>query len=420
MADSQRIAEPITAEIVIDDFALIQEALTNPHLSRTFDKRTYAEGNVREGVVSTTHGRQHRNRRRLENAQFRPTALKLYEVELFPPILERFVSEAAASGEADLFSVGEKLAIVLAAKRAGFDFDVEDKTAHEDIVRYVDVFSQASAIIDAKDPEAIRVMVKKALADFADQFGAPSIERREQALAAYERGEIDEGDLPHDILTALVRHRADPALTLTDDFLIIREAATYLQGGTHTSSQTVINAIDLLLDNCEEKPDLWERVKTDLAFAQRCGHETLRLRPTTPKAKRRAEESTSVGGIDIPEGALVVLDLHTANRDPAIFGSDAEAFNPDREISSRTARWGLSFGGGPHICPGRKVAGGLPQFDVDPDLGDDHLFGIVAMMIQAIARRDPKRHPTKPQARDDRTERFTRWGEYWVVFGNPF
>ena len=206
---------------------------------------------------------------------------------------------------------------------------------------------------------------------------------------------------------------------MTDDFLVIREAATYLQGGTHTSSQTLANALDLLIDSRDDHPDYWERVKTDLAFAQRCMHETLRLRPTTPKAKRRAENATKIGDIEIQQGALVVLDLSTANRDTAVFGDDADSFNPDREIPSRMPRWGLSFGGGPHICPGRKVAGGTPQFDTEGgDLGEAHLYGLVAMMIQSVVRREPTRHPAKPQAKDDRTERFTRWREYWVTFGN--
>ena len=414
-----RIIEPITAEIVLDDFDAIKQALTNPHLSRTFDKRTYADGNVRAGVVSIMHGPAHRDRRRLENMQFRPDHLKLYEQELFLPILEQMVARVAATGEADLFLLGERLAIVLAAKRAGFDLDIEDHQAHEEIVAYVDEFSQASAIVDARDPDAIRVTVKEAHAGFHEQFGVPAIERRRQALAALERGEIDEDDLPHDILTTLLRHRNDPKLGLSEDSVIIREAGTYLQGGTHTSAQTLINAVDLLLDSGSSHPEYWDRVKNELAFAQRCMHETLRLRPTTPKAKRRAEEATTVSGIEIPEGALVVLDLVKANRDPRLFGEDAEEFNPDRRLPSRNPQWGLSFGGGPHICPGRKVAGGLQQAGPDAELRSEHLYGLVAMMIQEVVRRDPDRHPNKPQSRDDRTERFTRWREYWTIFNNP-
>jgi len=176
----------------------------------------------------------------------------------------------------------------------------------------------------------------------------------------------------------------------------------------------LINALDLLLDVRAGRPDFWERVKTDLGFAQRCMHETLRLRPTTPKAKRRAEEATTVGDIKIPQGALVILDLYSANRNTEIYGEDAGDFNPDRESAGRTPLWGLSFGGGPHICPGRKVAGG--QQHRGEELSEDHLFGLVAMMIQSVVRRDPDRHATKPQSKDDRTERFTRWRDYWITF----
>lgn len=414
-----RIVEPITAEILIDDYTSIKEALVNPSLSRTFDKRTYEQGNVREGVVSIMHGQAQRDRRRLENMQFRPTELQLYEQELFPPIVESMVNTAADASEVDLFSLGEHLSIVLAARRAGFDLDLDDGQAIDDMIAYVDQFSQASAIIDAKDPDAIRAEVREAHSDFHRQFGEPSMERRLRALDALERGDIDEDDLPHDILTSLLHHRDDTNLGLSDEAVIIREAGTYLQGGTHTSAQTLVNSIDLLLDARDARPEIWLRVKTDQAFAQRCMHETLRLRPTTPKAKRRAEEATTVAGIEIPEGALVILDFMTANRDLEIFGKDASEFNPDRELLDRNALWGLSFGHGSHICPGRKVAAGIQQPPGDGQLSGDHLHGLVAMMIQAVVQRDPKRHPERPQSRDGRTDRFTRWSEYWTIFDSP-
>ena len=418
-----RIAEPITAKVEFSSYAAIHAALTNPELSRTFDKRTYAEGNVRQGIVSTMHGRAHRHRRRLENAQFRPQALRTYEQELFPPIVERFVQAAAQSGEADLFVLGEMLSVVLAAKRAGFDFDDTDPGEHRELVDYVDEFSQASAIVDAHDPDAVREAVKVAFADFADRFGRPSMDRRLAELASAQAAELDLSEVDADILTALLAHRDDPDLGFEDELMIVREAATYLQGGTHTSSQTLINAIDLLFESRRTQPDHWERVKDDLGFAQRCMHETLRLRPTTPKAKRRAEAATEVDGTPVPAGALVVLDLYTANRDLEVFGPTADEFDPDREIDGRVPRWGLSFGAGPHICPGRKVAGGLPQHDASDaytDPGPDgHLFGLVARMIQAVARREPIPHPSKPQGKDDRTERFTRWAHYWVQFQEP-
>ena len=49
----------------------------------------------------------------------------------------------------------------------------------------------------------------------------------------------------------------------------------------------------------------------------------------------------------------------------------------------------------------------------------EHLHGLVALMIQAVVQRDPQRHPERPQSKDDRTARFTRWSEYWMIFDIP-
>jgi len=159
-----------------------------------------------------------------------------------------------------------------------------------------------------------------------------------------------------------------------------------------------------------------ERVIADRLYAQRCVHETLRLRPTTPKIKRRAEADTIVAGVAIPRDALVVLDAATANRDPRLFGPDPDAFDPDRVLDPGVSRWGLSFGAGPHQCPGRSVAGGFPV-PVDGSYDDDHLFGLVALMVQALAARGVRPDPEHSPTRDTRTERHTRWASYPVRFG---
>src|SRR5690606_25970091 len=94
---------------------------------------------------------------------------------------------------------------------------------------------------------------------------------------------------------------------------------------------------------------------------------------------------TEVAGRQIPQGALVILDAARANRDPEVFGPEADRFDPDRAVPDRVPRWGLSFGAGPHQCPGRNVAGGFPipsSFEVD----HNHLFGLVAAMLQALVR----------------------------------
>jgi benzoate 4-monooxygenase len=227
--------------------------------------------------------------------------------------------------------------------------------------------------------------VRAVYVEFERDFVRPAWERRAAAIDAVERGERGEETLPHDILTVLLLHRADPQLALADDGRVVREVATYLQGGTHTSGQTLVNTFDLVF----AQPDaaaIVERLGEDPAFAQRAVHETLRLRPTTPKIKRRAEAETTVAGRTIPKDAQVVLDAATAHLDPALFGDRPEAFDPDRRVADGIARWGLSFGAGPHQCPGRSVAGGFPA-PTGSDADAEHIFGLVALMVGAMARR---------------------------------
>ena len=316
-----------TATVTFDRYEEIRTALFDPELSRTFDKRSYDDGNIREGIVSIAHGATHRSRRRLENTQFRAEVLRLYERELFPKVMNDLLDKLITAEQVDLYAIGETLSVVLAARRAGIDHEAGSLEPLRALVRLVDVFSQGSAILDAKDPDAVRALVRDAYAEFEREYVRPSWDRRAALIAAVRRGDLPEGELPQDILTVLLLHRDDDAsLELSDDGRVVREVATYLQGGTHTSGQTLVNSFDLMFAEADADR-LIARAASDTLFAQRVVQETLRLRPTTPKAKRRAEADTEVAGRRIPKDAQVVLDFASGNRDQAVFGPSADAYH---------------------------------------------------------------------------------------------
>ena len=404
------------ATITFDRYEEIREALFHADLSRSFDKRSYHDGNIRDGVVSISHGVVHRARRRVENSQFRPDVLRLYERELFPQVMDALLDRLIDGTDADLYALGELLSVVLASRRAGIEVEPDDLPALRRLVHMVDVFSQGSAILDAKDPDAVRAMVRATYEEFERDFIRPAWERRAALLARVDAGDLDAAELPQDILTALLLHRGDANIQLDDDGRVLREVATYLQGGTHTSGQTLVNAFDLIFAESPEATEtILQRLAIDRLYAQRAVHETLRLRPTTPKIKRRAEADLTIGGTAIPKDALVVLDAATANQEERLFGARPAAFDPDRKVADGVSRWGLSFGAGPHQCPGRSVAGGFPvpgDFDVE----EEHVYGLVALMLQAMAARGIRPDPERPPERDTRTERFTRWRRYPVQF----
>lgn len=84
-------------------------------------------------------------------------------------------------------------------------------------------------------------------------------------------------------------------------------------------------------------------------------HEILRLEPVIGRLRRRT--TTAVGlpeGDVLAPGETVELVLDDANADGAEVGDEPLELRPGRQISSGAA--GLSFGDGPHKCPGAHIA----------------------------------------------------------------
>lgn len=92
-----------------------------------------------------------------------------------------------------------------------------------------------------------------------------------------------------------------------------------------------------------------------------CIKETLRLYPPAPALmSRRCTTPLTVGGVEIPPGALVRLTPGVIHRDPRWF-EEPEAFHPERfDPASGHAEiprgaW-LPFGAGPRVCLGSHFA----------------------------------------------------------------
>jgi len=92
-------------------------------------------------------------------------------------------------------------------------------------------------------------------------------------------------------------------------------------------------------------------VRADPDRARKVVEEALRWSSPSQTAFRRATRATSVGGVDVPEGAVLVISFASANRDEAAF-ADPARFDPDREGLQRH----LAFGQGMHACVGNPLA----------------------------------------------------------------
>lgn len=403
--------------IVFDTYEAIHGALYQSELSRSLDKRSFDEGNPRAGILSLLHGAEHKQRRRLENSLFRRQALLEYERDLFPQILKDILGRDA-QGRVDLFELSGMLSVVLAARRAGADHDGSREQLTE-LFGFVKVIAQAAAIFDVVgDHDRVQAEAVKALQDFDERYVLPSRRRREGILDAVERGETEDQP-PHDLLTMGLQRLREGDDTFADHDLLVREVGLFLHGGSHTSAQTVCNAFYYLfgLDG-PRRDDLLRRVASDVLEAQKCVHETIRLRPPNPELKRLAECDAEVAGTSVPAGTRVALDARAANRDAERFGAQPEHFDPDREIGDDVALWGLSFGAGPHVCIGRSVAGGFPLAGstLRTGVGPEHMYGLVALMVHAVAACGVRLDSDRAPELDHRTTRGTRWLRFPVTF----
>ncbi|MEV7803053.1 cytochrome P450 [Microbispora sp. NPDC088329] len=102
--------------------------------------------------------------------------------------------------------------------------------------------------------------------------------------------------------------------------------------------------------------------------------ETLRWDPPVRLTRRVAAEDAMAGTVPVPAGAVLVLDLAAAKRDPEVFPDphrfDPSRFDPARFRQGRGGGGGhLGFGDGLRPCPGERAALALAAGIVEAALG---------------------------------------------------
>jgi cytochrome P450 len=117
--------------------------------------------------------------------------------------------------------------------------------------------------------------------------------------------------------------------------------------GHVTVTRAIGNAIVLLLDH----PDQLELMLGDPDNVPGAVEEILRLESPAQGLFRTATRDTTVGGVDIPEGARLMVHYGSANRDEAAF-EDAPEMNVCRAHLARH----VAFGKGIHVCVGAPLA----------------------------------------------------------------
>jgi cytochrome P450/ferredoxin-NADP reductase len=199
---------------------------------------------------------------------------------------------------------------------------------------------------------------------------------------------------------ALRRQRELPQV-VTDSYLHSMMMAGIVAAHETTANATA-NALRLLLENRAA----WDEICADATLIPNAAEECLRMAGSIIAWRRLATCDTRIGGIDIPQGAKLLIVMTSANRDGRHFE------NPDLlDIHRDSAVEHLSFGYGSHQCLGKNLARmeirilleeltrRLPHMELLPGQEFDYLPNISMRGPGHLrVRWDPRRNPERRDA----------------------
>jgi cytochrome P450 len=147
-----------------------------------------------------------------------------------------------------------------------------------------------------------------------------------------------------DLLSELIRAEDDGHYLSEQE--LIATCVLLLVAGHETTVGLISNAILALLRH----PDQLAALRADPGLAAGAVEETLRYDAPVQLTGRVARGGMQVGQVSAPDGAVLLLLLAAAGRDPDAFA------DPDRFDVRRAAGSHLAFAAGPHFCLGAPLA----------------------------------------------------------------
>lgn len=350
--------------------------------SRQFDQlpRGAAEPVLGNALVSL-NGAEHRARRGAENVLFSPEALLRYEHDVLEPHMERAFAalEVGEDGRAKLDIPPFATELILNISLVLIGIDQRDPETRRRIFGFIEPLIAAHEVEWTTGDQSATIQRSIAIKDeFWQTYLEPAYRRRQAAIA-------DGGWTEAPDLLSVLAEKGD-----VDDDTVAQEAGLYLVASVLTSTATITDATELLMEWLETHPDDRDRVldPTD-DFLLRAVEESLRVRPPVkPVISRVAAEQTDVGGVPVAEGTLVGMNIPAAHLDPTVYPDAPESFQPLREPAVDVRRTHYSFGEGGHLCIGKPLVVGDERAGTAGDA-----VTIVRALIERGVQPDPAREP---------------------------
>ncbi len=356
-------------------------------------------------TVVCLHGEEHAVKKRIFSSIFNRRFFRHYQNHIFPKAVKETMDPVIASGKGDMAKFAYRVLINLTADSAGIDrrhteADTDRLLALLGKLGHAPTMGQ---LTNPDDRDKLLVELEEALQAFRSEFFEPSLARRREIVARYEAGEIDKADLPQDAITAQLIHSPTDEDLPYDERM--KDAAFFILAGAFTTANVLMNMVNEALDWFETHPGDRRRLLEDPILMQRFIWENARLHPASPITKRRA-----LCPMDLPDGQhaeendFVTIDLTKTNRNPELFGAEAESFNPYRELPDNLPLHGLSFGGGAHVCLGKLLAVGVKMTEENKDAEETEV-GTIALVMRELLRHGIARDPERRSEIDESTAR---------------
>ncbi|MEU2604036.1 cytochrome P450 [Streptomyces albus] len=286
-------------------------------------------------------GAEHREHRRQTARYFTPRRVSEHYRELMIRVADQQLARLRKAGRAQLSDLSFELAVQVAAAVIGLAGDRPGLAGRLERF-FPDKFEEASFT----SLPGLRFLLRRNAAwlrlYFADVRPAVRARRRQRR-------------------DDLLSHLLDEGCS---DGEILGECVTFAAAGMITTREFVnVAAWHLFCDDALRAQYLAADESGRLAVLQ----EILRLEPVVAALHRRTTAPLTVPGADgaevtVPAGELVEIRVPEANTDPGTFGPDACRLRPVPGADGYTDGPGLSFGDGPHKCPGAHVA--LQETDI--------------------------------------------------------
>ncbi|HET9874236.1 MAG TPA: cytochrome P450 [Mycobacterium sp.] len=209
----------------------------------------------------------------------------------------------------------------------------------------------------------------------ADLLGVPEADHAtfQQVLGAPQPGarigSLDHEELAHDPLAFLDdkfigylsdRRNNPRADVLTDlatatyedgsipELIDVAKSATFLFGaGQETTTKLLSSALRLLA----ERPDVVQQLRADRSKIPNFLEEMLRMESPVKSDPRLVRKTTTLGGVELKAGTILIMMPGAINRDPKKFENPHEFW-----IDRPNVREHLAFARGTHTCPGSPLA----------------------------------------------------------------